>query len=113
MTETPRFEPIYPAHAIERCSATVTFSEPVTEKLLHKVRAKAGPLFSQLQMGAQVQSQLSIEIDPQSGVATPKQSGFGAIVYSNIDRTLNCIVTPGALIWNNLRYVRWQPFIGK
>ncbi|WP_238272746.1 hypothetical protein, partial [Methylobacterium cerastii] len=113
MTETPRFEPIYPAHAIERCSATVGFGEPITEKLLQKIRTKAGPLFSQLQMGAQVQSQLSFEIDPQSGVATPKQSGFGAIVYSNMDRSLNCIITPMALVWNNARYVRWQPFIGQ
>ena len=113
MSGTPRFDPIYPAHAIERCSATLTFGEPVTDKLLQKVRARANSLFAKCQMVAEQHPQVGFEINPQSGIVTPKQFGLGSLIYSNSDRTINCIVTPGALIWNNLRYVRWQPFIGQ
>ncbi|SEF72195.1 TIGR04255 family protein [Methylobacterium sp. 190mf] len=113
MSETLRFDPIYPAHAIERCSATLAFGEPLTDKLMQKVKAKANPLFAHLQMFAQVQPQYGIEINPQTGAVTPKQMGLGSFIYSNAEQTLNCIITPGAIIWNNVRYVRWQPFIGQ
>ncbi|QEE40708.1 MULTISPECIES: TIGR04255 family protein [unclassified Methylobacterium] len=113
MSATMRFDPIYPAHAIERCSATLIFGDPITEKLLLKMRAKANAVFSSLQMVVQSHPQMGFEINPQTGIATPKQMGVGSLVYSNTDRTLSCVITPGALIWNNLRYARWQPFIGQ
>jgi hypothetical protein len=53
MADAPRFDPIFPAHAIERCGITVVFREPLPERPFgravasgrrrHKKRVQAGP----------------------------------------------------------------------
>jgi uncharacterized protein (TIGR04255 family) len=113
MTQTARFDPIYPAHAIERCSASFVFDEPITEKAFQKLRNKADASLSQAQLLAQPQPNFGFQIDATNGVVTPRHAGVGSVNYSNSDRSITCTITPSAIVWSSARYLRWQPFAGQ
>lgn len=113
MADSPRFEPIYPAHAIERCAVAFVFNEAIPEKLFAKVRNRADSILEKIQLLPQPQTGISIQIDPQRGLVTPRQVAGGPVQYINGDRTLNVAVNSNSLIWVSHAYVRWQPFVGQ
>jgi uncharacterized protein (TIGR04255 family) len=111
MTEFARFDPIYPAHAIERCAATIAFSEPVPGKIADRIKAAADASLHGAGLLPQGPAQsFGIQIDATTGRVIPLKSGPMIVTYTNAERSLTCTVAPTALVWTTTRYVRWEPF---
>jgi uncharacterized protein (TIGR04255 family) len=111
MNDTPHFEPIFPAHAIERCSASISFSEELPSKAFQKVVARARERFRQAGMESVGTGSFGFQIDA-SGRATAIE-GVKPAIFVTSDQAMQCIVAPNDLTVRTGRYVRWQPFAGQ
>src|ERR1700722_14490514 len=91
MTEPPHFEPLFPSHAIERCSAVVTFSEALPSKAFQKMLEQAQGRFRSAGLewiigAAQRLGAVGFQVDMASGQTTPLASGSGPAVFATADR---------------------------
>jgi uncharacterized protein (TIGR04255 family) len=111
MNGTPHFEPIFPAHAVERCGATITFSEALPAKAFEKYLERARTIFRNA--GFQpLPSPVSFQIDATTGRATPL-TGVGPSIFVTSDQATQFFIAQNSLAARTGRYVRWQPFAGQ
>jgi hypothetical protein len=115
MSTHPQFEPLFPAHAIERCSATVTFSEQLPLKAFQKLLDEAQSRFRSAGLerigGAPGSQAVGFQIDA-SGHATPL-AGPGPGIFAAPDRATHFIVAQNSMTARTTSYVRWGPFAGQ
>jgi len=113
MSEKPRFEPLLPAHAIERCAATVVFASPLPANAVQQaVRAAAAEIaeWSQLQPAQSVG--VAITFDTKTGKVSLTQPA-NSFTYELGPDGSQLSVMPNIVIWQTSKYVRWKPFSGQ
>jgi uncharacterized protein (TIGR04255 family) len=105
---------MFPSHAIERCVATVTFSEALPAKFYQKVleRARTITRTGGLDALTTPSAMVGFQIDASTGRASPL-TGPGPSVFATADRAMQLIVASNSLTLRTGRYVRWQPFAGE
>jgi len=105
------FNPINSPHSIERCSATVVFSENVPEKLLRKLIVD---LSKTLPQGVSRTASRAFKFDVTTGqVTTEVEEGTLPGAFISADKQNQFMLAPNALSWTTERYVRWKPFVGQ
>jgi uncharacterized protein (TIGR04255 family) len=113
--DKPRFEPILPAHAIERCAATVIFDRPAQANIIRSAIERAGatvPDWSRLQPSQPAASGVAITVDTQTGkVSLGQPDGFFGFALPSNGSSL--VVMPNLVAWQTAKYVRWRPFSGE
>jgi uncharacterized protein (TIGR04255 family) len=112
MNNSPTFEPIFPSHAVERCNATITFSEALPTKVFAAVVEEAKPRFHNAGLEPVATTTMGFQIDISSGQSTPMPMAMSPI-YTTADRATQFIVAQNTLAVRTGRYVRWSPFIGQ
>jgi uncharacterized protein (TIGR04255 family) len=116
MSDHPQFEPIFPSHAIERCGAAVTFSEPLPSKAFQRVLEQVQSRFRSAGLewiaGVPGSRAVRFQIDVASGQTTPIAPGAGPAVFTTTDRSTQFIIAPDSLTARTTSYVRWAPFVG-
>jgi uncharacterized protein (TIGR04255 family) len=115
MADTPRFDPIFPAHAIERCGITILFKEPLPGKTFGRAISRAADASAKKGLRQASVAGFGISIDAATGKATPADPpvGPGPQSFTLPDRSASLVLFPEQLIWVNTRYVRWRPFVGQ
>jgi uncharacterized protein (TIGR04255 family) len=111
MPEIARFEPIFPAHAIERCSITIMFDQELPAKAFQKVLDQAMPVFRNAGY-ENVGLVVGVSFDARTGRVGPI-TGPAPANYISADRSTNFLLAPNSLSIQTGRYVRWRPFIGQ
>jgi uncharacterized protein (TIGR04255 family) len=111
MPETLAFEPIFPAHAIERCATTIYFDQQLPAKVFQKVIERADALFRNA--GYERGGAFGVNVDAATGQVSPIGESISPANYVSPDRSNNFLVTSNALSMQTGRYVRWEPFIGQ
>ena len=110
MKEPATFQPIYPAHAIERCAATLIFDQPLPQKLFDKTLLLAKAHLDAARF-ASAPAPAEIRVDAATGSISVNQSG-SASVFNSLDGGTSLAIFPAMIIWQTTRYVRWMPFRG-
>ena len=108
MSSPLRFDPIFPAHAIERCSATVVFDQAVPQKIFSSFREthRARLLGAGLVDGPQT---VGMKFDLLTGNVVPI-GGDGPISYVTPDRGTTVTIVPNQVNLTNIQYTRWAHF---
>ncbi len=103
------FEPLFPAHAIERCTIVIAFDAAVPFKLFDKIAlegeanlAKAG--LNKLAVAS------GFQIDMPSGQVRRIEGG-GPKTLSTADGSLQLLLTSNAIQWTSTAYFRWAPYL--
>jgi uncharacterized protein (TIGR04255 family) len=104
------FNPLYPAHSIERCIVSLQFGENLPEKLYSNVLAESRTKFANA--GFQIQDIPSFEIKVDQN-QQQISSGVAGCNFVSTDGASVLAIHPGALQFETAKYVRWQPFIGQ
>lgn len=114
MDDNLQFAPIFPSHAIERCGATITFSEPLPLKVFQKVLDQVQTSFRNegLEMIGGAPRAVGFQFDIASGQATPLTEPRPSI-FATADRASQFIVAQNSLTARTTSYVRWSPFAGQ
>jgi len=112
MPDRPTFEPLFPAHAIERCAVTVVFRENLPEKTFSRAVAGASSAFSKKGLKPAESPPAAFSIDMASGKVGPPV-GAQPRMFALPDGSANLLVGPNLITWQNTRYVTWSPFIGQ
>ena len=108
MVPMPQFEPFFPAHAIERCSATIIFDQSIPAKVFGQI---LGELTSALSAAGLVEGPPSIQfqIDIAEGrVDGPASQSINT--FSTADRTSVLTLFPSQIVWGSRQYIRWAHF---
>lgn len=114
MSEDPKFVPILPAHAIERCGITVIFDQNLPDKIYQKARDDVVSGLKKAGLAAQQQQGISIAFDARTGAITPSpQPANAPMQFVSKDGASQLVLVPNSLVWHTTRYIRWQPFIGE
>ena len=104
-----QFEPIFPAHAIERCSATVLFDQPLPTKLFERTRlaqeARLGSLG--FERGPKT---IGFSLDFQTGRVLQVGDDAQPVPYTTHDRSLTITILSSQVSLQTIRYVRWAQF---
>ena len=109
-----QFEPIYPQHAIERCSVTVGFHQFVPDKFFARVRASAvDALFKIGLVPLPAQPVFGFQFDLAANQMTPVSNAAAPLTFASADGGVNVTIFPGMITYQTSRYVRWKPFIGQ
>ncbi|HKQ44911.1 MAG TPA: TIGR04255 family protein [Rhizomicrobium sp.] len=105
------FDPISSPHSIERCAATITFSENIPEKL---ARTLVADLSKALPKGVSRAATKAFKFDVATGVVTT-EGDIGEIpaTFKAADGLTQFAFAPNFISWNTQRYVRWKPFLGQ
>lgn len=108
MAFVPRFEPIFPAHAIEQCVATAIFDQPLPPKVLASLREKHKALFMKegLIEGPRASG---FQFDVTTGKVVPLVDG-GPVSYVTPDRGTTITVVSNQVSLQTTRYIRWASF---
>ncbi len=102
------FDPIFPAHAIERCTATVAFSQGLPQKLLSATqdRHKQRLLAAGFSEGPKA---VGLQFDVLSGRVIPLAGG-GPMTFVSEDQGTTIIVAANQISVQTLLYTRWANF---
>jgi uncharacterized protein (TIGR04255 family) len=104
------FDPIFPAHAIERCAATVVFEDVIPPQIADQaVELASAKLDAKLNKANTAGVQLSFD------AATGKLSVVpgGPTEYQRGADGPRLTVMPNIIVWQTDKYVRWDPFFGE
>jgi uncharacterized protein (TIGR04255 family) len=111
MPEIFAFEPIFPAHAIERCATTIYFDQQLPAKAFQKVIERADTLFRNA--GYERGGAFGVNVDVATGRVSPVGDSISPASYISPDRSNNFLVTSNTLSMQTGRYIRWEPFVGQ
>lgn len=108
----PRFDPLFPAHAIERCGITIMFAEALPEKAFSRILDKARDVLGRkgFRSIAPVQG---ININLNTGQTAPMMGGGIPQAFILPDQSASLWVSQNSIVWQNSRYVRWAPYFGQ
>jgi uncharacterized protein (TIGR04255 family) len=115
MTVTPKFDPIFPAHAIERCGITIAFRELVPQKVFDRLITRATLVAGKKGFQRSPGGEIGITVDFATGKFGPALRGGQSQPqsFSLPDQSASLFLAPSMIIWQNSRYVRWSPFVGQ
>lgn len=102
------FRPIFPAHAIERCSVTLAFNADVPDKALKRIVDRTASQLSSLGL-RQGQQPIGFNVDALSGKVTPLV-GTGPAMFVSADNRQQLGLMPNAIGWTSQQYIRWAGF---
>jgi uncharacterized protein (TIGR04255 family) len=107
MTAPPHFDPVFPGHAIEQCTATVRFDQALPTKILSKLQAehKTKLLEAGLKEG---KSAVGFQFDLLTGKVVPLQDGPVSYVTSDNGTTITIVANQVSI--QTARYIRWANF---
>lgn len=103
------FEPIFPNHAIERCSATFAFRDALPDKLFTALTNNHDHLIRTA--GFEAQNSVSVQIEV--GHDSKSHSGILPAIYNSFDRADAIIIAPQSVSLQTVRYIRWAQFESK
>jgi uncharacterized protein (TIGR04255 family) len=106
------FAPIFPAHAIERCTATVAFAPPLPDKAFLSVANRSADALKQAGFSAQQSMVLGFMVGAD-GSMTPQTPMAPPRVFQSPTGTLAVTLSAQGIVLTTGGYVRWQPFIGE
>lgn len=109
--KSPRFDPVLPAHAIERCALTVIFDQPLPSKPFGRVVADLNDRLDMLRLVPATPG-VELEVDIATGRIAVKPQGQNP-TYTTPDGASTLHVSPAMVAWQTTRYVRWTPFRGQ
>lgn len=112
MTNKPQFEPIFPAHSIERCSIIVMFDQALPAKAFENAMNAATRSLRNAGLELINQQVAGFQFDVATGRFGPA-TGPRPVILTSPDRATNFILTQNALTVQTGKYVRWQPLIGQ
>lgn len=112
MIETPKFFPIFPSHAIERCAITVIFDQHLPQKVFERILGAARTHLEKLRFAQGPGQAVNIDIDPTTGAMSLK-AGVGPTTFLSAEGGPQLTVAPNLIIYQTTKYVRWKPFIGE
>ena len=104
------FDPIFPAHAIERCSVTIVFDQDLPQKIMSSLRATHRVRLS----GAGLQDgppAVGLRFDVATGNVVPL-GGDGPTSYVTADRGTTITLAPNQVNLTTTLYTRWANFEG-
>jgi uncharacterized protein (TIGR04255 family) len=110
MADRPGFDPLFPAHAIERCAATLTYRESLPQKPFERAISRSAEAFAK--KGLQRTELAGFSINVLTGAVGPAV-GSQPRSFALPDGSANLIIAPNLISWQNTRYVRWAPFAGQ
>lgn len=102
------FRPIFPAHAIERCSVTLAFNAEVPDKALKRIVDRTATQLASLGL-RQGQQPLGFNVDALSGKVTPLLAS-GPAMFVSADNRQQLGLMPNAIGWATQQYIRWAGF---
>jgi uncharacterized protein (TIGR04255 family) len=103
------FEPIFPDHAIERCSATFAFNDALPDKLFTAAKNNHDHLIRTA--GFETQDSVSVQIEV--GQVPKSRSGIIPAMYNSLDRADAISIAPQSVTFQTARYIRWAQFESK
>jgi uncharacterized protein (TIGR04255 family) len=106
------FEPIFPSHAIERCTVSIAFVQDLPQKAFQKVVDRARTSFRNAGLESAGGPSVGFQVDLSSGRAMPFE-GPRPLIFMTTDQATQFIIASNSLIARTGRYVRWQPFSGQ
>lgn len=116
MTGPGHFEPIFPAHAIERCTASVLFHEAIPGKVMQRLRDRAAPVAGAMGLDEAFEPAsfgIPINLVPNQLIRLDAAGLSGIARFASSDGGLGLTMSSNALVWQTTSYVRWAPFIGQ
>jgi uncharacterized protein (TIGR04255 family) len=113
MATSAKFDPLFPAHAIERCGITIVFREPVPRKAFERFAGRAAQVSSRKGLQRTPSSQIGISVDLATGMVGPVHADAQPQTFSLPDQSATLFLSPHVIVWQNSRYVRWSPFVGQ
>ncbi len=102
------FRPIFPAHAIERCSITLAFANEVPGKALKRIVEGVTPKVAELGLRPGHQP-VGFQVDALTGKITPLKDG-GPTNFVSADNRQQFSLLPNSITWATQQYVRWAQF---
>jgi uncharacterized protein (TIGR04255 family) len=103
-----RFDPIFPAHAVEQCIATVVFSQPVPPKIFSGLLDKHRELLIASGMSEGPKA-IGMQFDMLTGKVVPMSDG-GPVSFVTPDKGTTLTIAPNQLSLQTQRYTRWAHF---
>jgi uncharacterized protein (TIGR04255 family) len=103
------FQPIFPAHAIERCTATLVFDQALPAKLFERVRAAEDKRLLGLGLVRGPQP-IGFSFDLQTGRVVTVEGDAKPIPYTTQDQSITVTIMNNQVSLVTVRYVRWQQF---
>jgi uncharacterized protein (TIGR04255 family) len=104
------FQPIFPAHAIERCSATILFDQPLPAKLFERVRSAEDKRLRDLGLVSGPEA-IGFAFDLQTGRVVPVEGNAKPIPYRTLDQSITITILNTQVSLISTRYVRWAQFV--
>jgi uncharacterized protein (TIGR04255 family) len=112
MTSTPQFEPMFPAHSIERCSIIITFDQALPAKAFQKAMDDAMRSLRNAGLEMVSEQMTGFQFDVATGRVGPA-TGPRPVILTSPDRATNFFLTQNAVTVQTGKYIRWQPLIGQ
>jgi uncharacterized protein (TIGR04255 family) len=104
------FQPIFPAHAIERCSATILFDQPLPAKSFERVRSAEDKRLRGLGLESGPEA-IGFTFDLQTGRVVPVEGNAKPIPYRTPDQSITITILNTQVSVTTTRYVRWAQFV--
>jgi uncharacterized protein (TIGR04255 family) len=110
MVADHKFEPVLPAHAIERCALTIVFSRVFDKPELEAAITEAEKTAAWSRVKPMQPEGIEITFDVATGkVAVGSGRTFNYRVGTDGPQLT---LLPNMIIWQTRQYVRWEPFRG-
>jgi uncharacterized protein (TIGR04255 family) len=105
------FNPIYPAHSIERCALSIQFNQTLPQKAIGRVVDELRPALRSAGLEAENISGFSFQVDSQGRMLPVNIPGPSQ--FRTADRGTSLLFSPNLIVMQTARYVRWAPFVGQ
>jgi hypothetical protein len=105
------FEPIFPNHAIERCSATFAFRDALPDKVFTALKNSHDTLIRKA--GFETQESIGVQIDVATGHVVKRHGGLFPAMYNSLDKADAIFIAPNSVTWQTVRYIMWDQFESK
>lgn len=104
------FRPVFPAHAIERCSASITFDANIPIKLFAKLTDRVSGRIQEAGL-RRAPGMPGINFDAATGQLVPLPASEGPAIFATPDGSQQLIITPNSIAYASHQYIRWASFI--
>src|SRR5690348_12921589 len=108
-----KFDPIRPAHAIERCVATIVFTENVPDRLFASIREKTIATAGKVGMANTPMTGFHIDVATGKVTTVTNTAADTPLNLATSDQAQQLSVVQNQISLSTARYVRWRPFIGE
>lgn len=106
------FRPVFPAHAIERCSATVVFDANIPMKLFSKLTERVAGRIQGIGL-RRAPNMSGFNFDAATGQVISIPESEGPAVFATPDGSQQLVITPNSINYASQQYIRWASFINQ